>query len=218
MRILELACGYGASIEFWTKQFGVFSVDVIDIRPKCLSAIKDLNPPGLGLCLTGSADDLELFLKPKGPLQLQNYDAVVCVDAAYHFSQLPAVFAAASKLLKPDGRLVWTNFLDIHGQRPGFLRRKLLNMAGIPPHAILTQKELSNQLTEQNLSLETLVALNSEVLGGFAKHVERRRHEVHIGAKLSPAWWKISATGLAGAQLCKSGFLEYSLIGAVKVP
>ena len=218
MRILELACGYGASIEFWTKQFGITSVDVMDIRPECLSAIKERNPPGLGFCLTGSADDLELFLTPKGPLQPQNYDAVVCVDAAYHFSRLPAVFAAASKLLKPHGRLVWTSFIDTHGQRPVFLRRKLLSVASIPPRAILTQKELLNHLTEQNLSLETLVPLNSEVLGGFAKHVQRRSHEVHPGAKLSPAWWKISATGLAGAQLCKSGFLEYSLIGAVKVP
>jgi 2-polyprenyl-3-methyl-5-hydroxy-6-metoxy-1,4-benzoquinol methylase len=217
MRILELACGYGAGIDLWIKHFGVLSVDVLDIRPYCISAIQSRNPPGLGLCLTGSADDLGRFVTPQGPLVPKSYDAILCVDAAYHFGRLSEVLAAASLLLKPEAPLVWTSLLaqDQPIKKEFSLFQKyILGLAGIPLSAILSREELEAQLSPTSLTIETLITLNEEVLGGFAAHIERRSQEIGLKAKLSPAWWKIRGTAMAATHLCRTEWLHYALVAA----
>lgn len=49
------------------------------------------------------------------PFESESFDALVCIDAINHFSDRPRVLAEWARVLKPDGRLVFTDPLVVTG-------------------------------------------------------------------------------------------------------
>lgn len=217
MRVLDIACGYGESLAHWAKRFGVKRVDAVELRASCTAALTENPPECLGFALAASARDLGEFLSPAGPLPRGSYDALLCVDAAYHFGEPSPFFRAATELLRPGGILAWTTFTRRHPHPRaalGLLQQVALKVAQIPPSGLLSLEDTSETLASAGLDLITAQHLDREVLAGFANFVQRRRGDLSWRQRLRPAWGKIAGTAAIARRLAEDSPLHYTLLAA----
>lgn len=212
-RVLDLACGEGASLCLWPEVFGVTQVTGLEYQSRCVERIRRQAPAGLEAIVQGRFD----AWPAPAALQAQAFDAVVCVDAAYHASSLAAFGGFAAQLLRPQGRFAFTTLLA-DAPRPDGLSPQRLAMAraGIPAASVLTATELRATLAQQGFSDITVQLLDAEVLQGFADFVSRRAAELPWRRKLGAGWLKIQGTAWLCRQVSRSGSLHYGLVSATR--
>lgn len=217
--ILDIACGHGASLSVWSEVFGVPVVDAIERQTRALASIESDRPAALRHLWQA---DVNLILSGVRPWPTeQHYDAIVVVDAAYHFHALPAFLKEASSKLRSSGRLAFTTLiLDSKWELAAdWQKRLVLKFAAaalIPSESLLTEKQLTESFLAAGFSSPFCEKLDREVLEGFADYVMRRRKEIKWRERASAAWWKVEATAAAARQLLRSGLLHYVLLKAVK--
>ncbi len=98
-RVLDLGCGAGASLRLWREHFGAARCDGIEAQP-ALAALALAH----GTVIHGAVPDALAHLGPEA------YDAIVSVDAAYHFGSLAELVTALIPRLVPGGSLALTTF------------------------------------------------------------------------------------------------------------
>ena len=195
-RLIDLACGSGASLLFWQQHYRVSQCIGLDKTTAQRSKSSQL--------VCGHFDRLPL----PTVLNDQRFDAAICIDAAYHAQSIEAFLATAKAMLVENGRLVFSTVVspDSHP-----VKRLDLRLAGIPNGSQINYRQL-NQALATDWSNIKILPLDS-VFTGFAKHVATREKELTWAQKLSPAWLKIQAT----ASLCErmiSASFNYVLISA----
>lgn len=223
--VLDLACGHGASLALWPDAFGVRDVSGLELREDCIAHIRRhaLTAPStlptlpalptLAALVPGRFDTLP----PPAALTARRFDAVLCVDAAYHARSLAAFAALAAALLPPAGRLAFTTLL-----RPDpapALSPALdfsLARAGIPAASVLRADTLRATLAAQGFRDIHLTLLDTEVLAGFAAFVQRRRAALPWRRQASPGWLKIQATAWLCHTLYRHRALHYVLVSATR--
>lgn len=213
-RVLDLACGEGASLQLWPEAFGVRQVTGLEYQSRCVERIRQHAPAGLETVLQGRFDELP----PAPMLRMQPFDAVLCVDAAYHASSLATFSAFAAALLRAQGRLAFTTLL---AARPGMREqlsplRLAMTGAGIPAASVLTEEELRTTLARQGFADISVRMLDAEVLKGFADFVSRRSAELSWHRKASAGWLKIQATAWLCRQVHHRGSLHYGMVRATR--
>lgn len=213
-RVLDLACGEGASLCLWPEAFGVTHVTGLEYQARCVERIRQHAPAGLEAIVQGRFDEWPA----PAALPAQAFDAVLCVDAAYHATSLAAFAAFAAPLLRPQGRLAFTTLLAAAPGRRGRCspQRLALARAGISAASVLTSTELQATLAQQGFSDTTVQLLDAEVLQGFADFVSRRGAELPWRRKAGAGWLKIQATAWLCRQVSRSGSLHYGLVSAKK--
>lgn len=215
-RVLDLACGHGASLRLWPEAFGVRHVTGLEYQARCVERIRAQAPAGLDAIVQGRFD----MLPAPADLPTQGFDAVLCVDAAYHASSLDAFATFAARMLCPQGRLAFTTLLSPHASTQHSRWNAaplhfLLARAGIPAASILSEDDVIATLQLRGFTGISMQYLDAEVLQGFHAFVQRRRKELSWRQKTSAGWLKIQATaGLCG-HLYRSGALRYGLISAL---
>lgn len=211
-RVLDLACGHGASLALWPAAFGVRRVCGLEFQSRCVERIRAQAPAALERVVPGRFDTLP------SPFAGQAFDAVVCVDAAYHARSLADFAAFAAQHLRVQGRFAFTTLLAPEHTPPSPLMRLVLARAGIPAASVLPGTALPAVLAAQGFSDIRVESLDAAVLQGFATFVPRRRREISWRQRASAGWLKIEAT----ARLCRSvhasGTLHYALVGATYSP
>ena len=142
------------------------------------------------------------------------YDAIVCVDAAYHFDSLRDLFKASKILLKPGG---WIGFhlFCLNSQKPlaGWLR-KLFELAEVDSREFRNEEDLILEAQEEEFEKVEVVDMTVKVLGGFASFVKRRSVQLGFREKLKPPWWKIRATAWLGNKVMRKGWLKFIMLQA----
>lgn len=212
-RVLDLACGEGASLCLWPEVFGVTRVTGLEYQARCVERILRQPPARLEAILQGRFDEWPA----PAALQAQVFDAVLCVDAAYHASSLAAFAGFAAQLLRPQGRLAFTTLLADAPWPDGFSPQRLaMARAGIPAASVLTASELQATLAQQGFADISLQLLDTEVLLGFADFVRRRAAKLPLRRKLGAGWLKIQATAWLCRQVYRSGSLHYGLVSATR--
>jgi len=209
--VLELACGHGEGLALWRHEFGVSDATGLDCQRDCLAAL----PAGQGVY--GRFDALPL---PDG-LRTGEYDAVLCVDAAYHAASLADFAAVAATALRQRGRLAFTTLMasDRLADRPAPLRhglQRLLAAATIPAASVVDATTLRATLAAASFADIDVQHLDAAVLDGFADHINRRTQELPWQARLRPAWFKIRLTAALCRQVQAQGLLHYVLVTARK--
>jgi cyclopropane fatty-acyl-phospholipid synthase-like methyltransferase len=212
--VLDLACGHGASLAHWPEAFGVRCVSGLEIRSACVTQIRAHAPAGLEAIEAGRFDTWPA----PGALREQTFDAVVCVDAAYHASSLAAFASFSAALLKPQGRFAFTTLVAAESldETRALPMRLVLARAGIPPASVPTTEVLASTLAGQGFAEIRIQALDTEVLQGFHDFVQRRRGELSWRQKAGAGWLKIEATAWLCGRLVASGALHYCLVSATR--
>lgn len=188
-RVLDLGAGAGASLDLWRASF---FADPLGLDPYPRAERPDLiAAPAL----------IGRHLAVRGP-----FDAIVSVDAAYHFAPLGAWLRAAHEELRPGGRLAFTTLAA--GPPWSWLGR----LADMPSGALVPRSRLIAHLDEAGLEDVHLEDLSHEVLDGFADHV------ASLGRRRGPGWAKISLTARLSRRGASSGALAYLLVSARRPP
>lgn len=216
-RILDCAAGYGASVVLWQQQFSSAQVDVIEQQPRCLRFLR--HHPPLGLTKVWEADLRQLVKETKAPSEIDCYDALVSVDAAYHFGSLLDFFHFAALHLKPGGTLALTtlgkgtNFPE-EASFAAWILRRFLVLAQISWQAVLSPKEIGAALQREGFTEISVQDLNVPVLDGFVHFVGRRRRELSFRQRWTVAWGTITLTAAFARMVRRTQTLSYQLISA----
>lgn len=212
--LLELACGYGAAFDIWHDEFGVNNISGLEYRSHCVQAIQQHQ--AVQNVVQGSFDQ-----PLASSLTHQLYDAVVCVDAAYHAQSLDRFLATACSVLKPQGKLVFSTLM-LSANYPQqalwtrVLNQRLLKMAHIKLHSVLNQQALIAFCVRHQLHQVQIIKLNQAVLAGFVQWVQQRHTQLSWQQKYRADWQKIYATARWCQWLLTHNLLDYVLVCATK--
>lgn len=214
-RVLDVACGAGDQLLHWRQEFGVAHVHGRELREDCVQhARRRVEARGEQAHITlqvGSATEL-------GALPAEQFERVVCLDAAYHFDTREAFFREARRVLVPGGRLALTD-VALH-QQPGSAAGRLLvealaSACAIPRANLCTVEEYQRCLEVAGYGEVRVECVEEQVLAGFAAFARRHRQQ-HLRATLGAGWGKVLATGWACGVLSQRQWLRYLVVSAVR--
>ncbi|MBT9487523.1 MAG: class I SAM-dependent methyltransferase [Rubrivivax sp.] len=195
--VLSLACGAGDELALWVAAFSVAQATGCEIDPAARALAQQTAGPGCSVTAT----------PPEGL-----FDAVLCVDAAYHFSPRAAWLAETWARLKPGGRLAFTD-LVLDGRR-SMLLRGAARLCGVPAGDLCGTATRAAQLLAAGFTAVQHQRLDAEVLDGFAAFAHRQRR--HIGRQAwGPGWRRVAITA-ALIPPCRAAGLGYALWSARK--
>ena len=207
-RVLSLACGAGDELLLWAQCFDATSVLGVEIHPTATRLAQALTAGHSGIqVLCGSALALDDHPATAGP-----FDAIVCVDAAYHLAPRAAWLASAWQRLRPGGRLAYGD-LTLQGSASPLLRTAA-RLCGVPAADLLTLPGQVQRLQAAGFTDVQARVLDGPVLGGFARFVQRQA----AAQRLRP-WqpgWRAVATTAALIPSCRAAGLGYALLSATR--
>lgn len=189
-RILSPGCGDGEELTLWHRRYGAAQVIGVD-RAKAAAGVR----PGPAAVRRIQGDAMSL-----ASLCGAGFDAVLCVDAAYHFSPRTDWLQQVRSVLKPGGWVVYTDLT---------LQRTVLPLSAarwlLAPVALAARIDTAD-LMPASAGIERLKALgftqvrgealDSEVLDGFAAFVREQTRRLGQDAQ-SPGWRRAAATARA---------------------
>lgn len=213
--IADLGCGHGASLLLWQQQFTALRVIGMERQAACVEGWQAHAHDGISLH-QGRFDQLPLPAAMTAFLPAAGCDAVVCVDAAYHADSLGAFAAIARKLLRSQGRLAFTTVLRPASLSAQLKQRLMTSLSGIPAASVITADELTHTLTRLGFVDIRIEYLDSEVLQGFVRFVNRRATELTSAQRRSMAWLKISATAAMCRHWYRTQDLRYVLVSGTR--
>jgi SAM-dependent methyltransferase len=157
----------------------------------------------------------------------ERFDAIVSVDAAYHFSPRDDWLQGAARWLKPGGRLAFTDLTLGQGRDAPpwrWARRAAGAMAGVNASDLLACDEACRRVESCGFVEVRAEDLGAPVLDGFVDFVQRHsavlaqamglrlQHPAAVAGQL-PGWRRVVATaGLMSA--LRRGGLSYTLFAA----
>jgi SAM-dependent methyltransferase len=231
-RVLSVACGAGEELRLWQRHFGAAAVCGVESDAALVTAAgADSGADG------GPADGHTRVLQGSGcalqalGLQPGSFDAVVCVDAAYHLRPRIAFLEGAFTLLRPGGRLAYTDLLiddegppeiDVAATSPPLTRaawksavlRASARACGLSAEDLPGPRAQLQRLRALGFTGPSLQRLDLAVLDGFARHV-RRQSQRHGLSAWQAAWRRPAITALLIAP-CRAAGLGYALIAATR--
>ncbi|HEY0837827.1 MAG TPA: methyltransferase domain-containing protein [Azospirillum sp.] len=169
-RILDVACGMGASTRRLLNHYPPENVWAINISEKQVASTRK-NAPGCNAMVMNAVD-----------LRFEDafFDAVLCIEAAFHFETRRAFLEGARRVLKDGGRLVLSDVL--------FTSPKRLEQYPVlpgPENHIATAGEYEALLADVGFRDIVVKDVSREVWGAHFLHVVNRIHEEFYQGKLN---------------------------------
>jgi microcystin synthetase protein McyJ len=210
--VLEAACGEGEGLRLWLERFGVHRVIGVELHPESAAAARSnlAHVTALRWCVeTGSATDLSA-------VEDASVDAVVCVDAAYHFDARGRFLQEAMRVLRPGGRLALSDLVlerEPRGRVAEAILRGVAVGAAIPRANLCAEELYVARLRAAGFVDVALERLDAEVLGGFSSFVRAHRRE-HLLRSLRCGWSKVLVTGWGAGLVHRRGWMHYVMVSA----
>lgn len=208
-RVLDIGCGQGASLLHWMDHYSIEQLSAVELQPNCVKRIQTQLPQIHSYC--------ESFLNLKALKLLNSFDAVLCVDAAYH-SDLNSFLSSVSPVLNSKGHLsfhylMWSDTWRDCSKFKKQQYRYLLKSADVNWQNLMNEQQLMRTLSEQGFGEIEIQDFSEPVLKGFATYIENRT----TGRKrFDLAQIKIEMTAKLCRKLYQDGLVRYIQISAVK--
>lgn len=222
--LLELACGYGASIELWRDQFQVTAITALEYRQRCVDWLNQ----SLNTNHHQTHAHIQVlqgrFDRPlPTALAQQSFDTLLCIDAAYHATSLHQFLITASTALQPKGvlcfsTLMWIDSADSSARIAVKIGQQLLKLVGIPAASVLTQPQINTLFQQLHWEDLQIQSIEQHVFEGFANWVQQQNQRLAPRHRYSMAWQKICATARLCRWLQQHKILRYIMIRAVYQP
>ncbi len=195
-RVLSIACGAGDELVVWVDDFGAAQASGIEIDHACTAATLAALP-----CVLPA-----------------HFDQILCVDAAYHLAPRQAFIDAAFGLLRPGGRLAYTDLVVDRDRGVARIGAPLLGAAarlcGVPAADLgPAQKSVARLAAAGWVDIESN-RLDDAVLGGFTRFV--RSQGRRLGGAVWSTGWRRPRTTAGLIPLCRAAGLGYALFAATK--
>jgi MPBQ/MSBQ methyltransferase len=196
-RILDVACGPGASTRRLMRTYAPDMITGINISDAQLAEARR-RAPG---CTFQRMDATRL------DFPAAHFDAVICVEAAFHFDTRDTFLGEALRVLKPGGSLVLSDMLFRDFMRP-------IGELGQVPRANFAPDIASFRARFAGAGFEAIHVQDATraCLGGFRRHLarwpasERRRGRMTLGKSIGASIASRIIAGYFGA-VCKTYLL-----------
>lgn len=203
-RLLDLACGQGASIELWNKKYNIQNISAVELQPECVNHLQN-HAPFLNSILCDS------FLNLTSSTFPQKFDAVLCIDAAYHVV-LNTFLSAIQNVLAVHGRLGFhTLMLHDHFFDLTLVQQKkymfLLKAADVNLRHLMCKNKLQCTIMKHGFSQVFIQDLSENVLQGFANYIDKGQLNL-----TGLDGFKIKITAKLCAKLFRDGWIRYVAI------
>jgi MPBQ/MSBQ methyltransferase len=157
-RILDVACGLGASTRRLMEWYPPPMITAINISPAQLAAARERASGCTFHCMDATRLDF-----PEG-----HFDAVICVEAAFHFDTRDTFLHEAWRVLAPGGTLVMSDIL-LRGFASALAAQTMVPRANLVPDlAGYARRFEAAGFVDIDVRDETQACL-----GGFRRHLVR---------------------------------------------
>lgn len=210
--LLDIGCGYGASLALWHQQFGVQKMAALELQAICCNHLHQQKISYLDDIFQQSCFDSQ-------PKQLQKYyDVIVSIDATYHYC-LQDYLNAIDTWLASSGRVGFhlliksTQWQQASSSKQKILSKKL-KWVKVDIDHVLSEVGVVHTLEKQGYEQIEIKNLTQQVLQGFADFIQYKSWGQH--EKWSIGFLKIYFTAKLCRTLAQSELLQYVQITAKK--
>lgn len=208
--LLDLGCGRGASLLYWLEHYQIQYLSAVDVQPDCIERIQNNLPQVDSVCRP--------FLKLTEHFAEQSFDAILCIDAAYH-SDLQNLLQAMSSLLRPHGRvafhtLAWSEKGAKINKLQRFKYQTILRAADVSLNNLHPLPQLASIIESYAFHKVEIRDISQPVLDGFATYHASLQRQSNVLLNLDQL--KIDMTAKLCRKLYRDGFVHYVEIVAVK--
>ncbi len=147
-RVLDIACGNGI-FSRRLEELGA-SVVAADFSPKLIDLAKQRATKGdeaVEYHVADATNEAELLALGGDP-PFQRFDAAVCLNALMDMPEIEPLFRAVAKLLKPDGRFVFSIMHPCFNGLAMAMLAELPDYAQVPSYSIKVSRYLSTEITK----------------------------------------------------------------------
>ncbi|AXQ28846.1 SAM-dependent methyltransferase [Solimonas sp. K1W22B-7] len=159
-RILDVACGKGETSRYLSTFYPAGQITAINISERQLSRGREIVPGANFMLMDATA--LEF---PDA-----SFDAVVCVEAAFHFNTREKFLREAARVLKPGGHLVLSDILTSRRADEDHQRR-------IGDNHVADLDEYRALYAGAGLAVDALVDATENCWRGHYRHMVNYAHE-----------------------------------------
>jgi len=195
-RILDVACGRGASTRHLLRHYQPSDIVAINISEKQLKRASEL-APGCTFLLR-DATQLEF--------PSSSFDNIICVEAAFHFDTRDSFYREAFRVLKPGGYLVTADILG-----PRSWQRK------VPANALQSPGEIADHLAGAGFEKVRVIDATEECWKRFIRHARAWPHQERQAGRMDLATYvRASLFTILFSSLFNFGVRYYLLTSAQK--
>nr|AAW33974.1 PedO [symbiont bacterium of Paederus fuscipes] len=168
-KILDVACGMGASTRHLLKYYPAENIWAINISDKQIDTARR-NAPG---CHVQVMDATNMSFADEA------FENILCIEAAFHFNTRRKFLEEALRILKPGGRVVLSDFIFSSPER---LEQN--NILPGPVNHLASIEEYAQLLNDVGFSDFTIQDVSDEVWGGQFLNGTSKLHKAFYDGKL----------------------------------
>lgn len=208
--LLDLGCGQGASLVHWQQVYDITDLTAVELQAACIAQIQQHIAVLPTLYHASFLQLAELNIQ-------KQFDAVLCIDAAYHCS-LPLFLAAVCSVLAPQGRFGF-HYLALSEQffQLSAMQQKryayLLKAADVDIRHLSSITRLQQQLEQHGFDQVHIQDISESVFKGFSDYFQHLK-TVQAPHRLNIDYFKIMMTAKLCRQLYQQGMLQYVQVSA----
>ncbi|WP_437712870.1 class I SAM-dependent methyltransferase [Sorangium sp. So ce448] len=200
-RVLDVAFGKGISTKRLEERYGAENVVGINIDPNQVRIARE----------RGVTCDLRVMDAAKPDFPNESFDAILCVESAFHFQSRARFLAEAHRMLRPNGVLVMSDILfrTGHGLDPEVFPpenqvssvdeyRRAYGAAGFSPESVAIDVSSSQQI----YALAAAVAGTFDFFRGRAPEADSQANGSQALSAAERFWASFLVSRLVNIQEC----------------